>query len=69
MSAVTSGARLGCPAMPPTIEPEPSEDEREAILAALAAAPKTDSGWAAAALLEGVEGDELDPYLFPARRR
>ena len=55
--------------MPPTIEPEPSEDEREAILAALAAAPKTDSGWAAAALLEGVEGDELDPYLFPARLR
>jgi hypothetical protein len=47
--------------MRPTIEPEPTEDEREAILAALAAAPGDDAGWSAAALLEGVEGDELDP--------
>ena len=47
--------------MTPTIEPEPTEDEREAILAALAAASGEEAGWPAAALLEGVEGDELDP--------
>ena len=47
--------------MTPTIEPEPSEDEREAILAALAEPPAGDAGWAAAALREGVEDDELDP--------
>ena len=47
--------------MTPTIEPEPSEDEREAILAALAEPPAADAGWAAAALREGVEDDELDP--------
>ena len=43
------------------VEPEPSEEEREAILAALK--PSTgaaDGGWAAAALLEGVEEEELD---------
>ena len=61
MSGVTSGARLGYAPMPPTIEPEPTEDEREAILTALAAVPGAASGWAAAALSEGVEGDELDP--------
>ena len=48
--------------MTPTIDPEPNEDEREAILAALAEAPPAgDEGWAAAALREGVEDDELDP--------
>ena len=47
--------------MTPTIEPEPNEEERQAILAALAEAPDSDEGWAAAALREGVEGDELDP--------
>ena len=43
--------------MPATIEPDPPEEEREAILAALRAPGETDEGWAAAALLEGVEGD------------
>ena len=43
------------------IEPEPNEEEREAILAALTEAPAGDEGWAAAALREGVEVDELDP--------
>lgn len=47
--------------MPPTIEPEPTKDEREAILAALAEPAAGDAGWAAAALREGVEDDELDP--------
>ena len=47
--------------MPPTIEPEPTEDVREAILAALADASRTDSGWAAAALAEAVGDDEPDP--------
>jgi hypothetical protein len=47
--------------MTPTIEPEPNEEEREAILAALAEGPAGDEGWAAAALREGVEGDQLDP--------
>ena len=48
--------------MTPTIEPEPNEDEREAILAALAeASAGGDEGWAAAALRAGVEDDELDP--------
>ena len=44
-----------------TIEPEPSEAEREAILAALARPVERDSGWAETALLEGVEEVELDP--------
>jgi hypothetical protein len=44
-----------------TIEPEPSEAVREAILGALAEPETTDPGWAAAALLEGVEDAELDP--------
>ena len=47
--------------MTPTIEPEPNDDEREAILAALAEPPAGAAGWAAAALREGVEDDELDP--------
>ena len=44
-----------------TIEPEPSEAEREAILAALARPVEQDSRWAETALLEGVEGVEPDP--------
>ena len=47
--------------MPPTIEPEPSDEEREAILAALGGAHEDDAGWSAAALLEGVEDGESDP--------
>ncbi len=47
--------------MPATIEPEPPEEEREAILAALARPTEQDGGWAEAALLEGVEDGELDP--------
>ena len=47
--------------MRPTIEPEPDEDERAAILAALAASPDTASAWAAAALREGVDEDEPEP--------
>jgi hypothetical protein len=44
-----------------TIEPTPTEEEREAILAALSAIDEApDGGWAAAALLEGVEEDELE---------
>jgi len=43
-----------------TIEPEPTEEEREAILAALPGAAQAGQGWEAAALLEGVEG-EPDP--------
>jgi len=45
-----------------TIEPEPSDLEREAILAALAKpAVAGPSEWATASLLEGVEGSEPDP--------
>ena len=45
-----------------TIEPEPSEAEREAILAAVGTpADPAPSGWAEAALLEGVESGEPDP--------
>ncbi len=47
--------------MSATIEPEPAEDEREAILAALAAPAESTGEWADAALTEGVEGGELDP--------
>ena len=47
--------------MSPTIEPEPTEEEREAIVAALAGPSAQDSGWAEAALAEGVEDGELDP--------
>ena len=44
-----------------TIEPEPSEEERDAILTALAGPAPTAPGWAEAALLEGVDDGELDP--------
>ena len=45
-----------------TIEPEPSEAEREAIVSALAEREVAGLGeWAKAALIEGVEGDEPDP--------
>ena len=44
-----------------TIEPEPTEAEREAILAALARPTSGEEGWATAALAEGVEEGELDP--------
>lgn len=48
--------------MPVTIEPEPPEQEREAIVAALAARDGDDLGeWGLAALAEGVEEAELDP--------
>ena len=47
--------------MSATIEPEPAEEEREAIVAALAGPAASDPGWAEAALLEGVEDGELDP--------
>jgi hypothetical protein len=43
------------------IDPEPPEEEREAILAALDRPVSAGSGWAAAALLEGVEEGERDP--------
>ena len=46
--------------MSATIQPEPPEEEREAILAALRASQEADEGWSAAALLEAVES-ELDP--------
>ena len=47
--------------MTPTIEPEPPDEEREAIVAALAGPADPDDGWASAALLEGVEDGDLDP--------
>ena len=48
--------------MPVTIEPEPPEQEREAIVAALARGEADDlGGWSQAALAEGVEEPELDP--------
>jgi hypothetical protein len=44
------------------VQPEPSEEEHGAILAALgAAAGDEEDGWSAAALLEGVEEAELEP--------
>jgi hypothetical protein len=47
--------------MPVTIDPEPSEPEREAIVVAIAAGRVGDLGaWESAALAEGVE-EELDP--------
>ena len=61
MCGVTNGVQLGYEPMSATIEPEPSEAEREAILAALARPTEQDGGWAEAALLEGVEDGELDP--------
>ena len=48
--------------VPIAIEPEPPEQEREAIVAALAAGEEEDpGGWSEAALAEGVEDAELDP--------
>jgi hypothetical protein len=46
-----------------TIEPEPSDSEREAILALLGAegAEPSPGEWAEAGLLEGVENGGLDP--------
>jgi hypothetical protein len=54
--------RCGLLLMAATIEPEPSDGEREAILAALdEASEPAVAEWAEAALLEGVESGELDP--------
>ena len=48
--------------MSATIEPEPSEAEREAILAALGSDhERAPAAWTEAALLEGVETGEPDP--------
>ena len=48
--------------MSATIEPEPSDAEREAILSVLGAPLEPRLGeWAEAALLEGVESGEPDP--------
>ena len=45
-----------------TIVPEPSDDEREVILAALGAPAEARLGeWAETALLDGAEGGESDP--------
>jgi hypothetical protein len=48
--------------VPIVIEPEPPEQEREAIVAALGRGDEDDlGGWSLAALAEGVEEAELDP--------
>jgi hypothetical protein len=47
--------------MTTAIEPEPTDEEREAILAALRGTVPDEPGWSAAALREGVADDELDP--------
>jgi hypothetical protein len=48
--------------MSATIEPEPSDAEREAILSVLGAPLEPRLGeWAETALVEGVEKDEVDP--------
>ena len=44
--------------MAAAIDPEPSEEVREAILAALADASDEPSAWGETALAEGVEGGE-----------
>lgn len=44
-----------------TIDPEPPEQEREAIAAALAAEEVDVGGWSQAALVDGVEEAGLDP--------
>ena len=45
-----------------TIEPEPPDQEREAIVAAIARGEGDDLGsWSQAALVEGVEEADLDP--------
>ena len=47
--------------MPVTIEPEPPEQEREAIIAALAGGTSEElSGWSQAALAEGAGVEESD---------
>ena len=61
MCRVTSGAPGYASPMAATIEPEPTAEEREAILAALARPASVEDGWASAALVEGVEEGELDP--------
>ena len=43
------------------IDPEPSGEEREAILSVLAADDDERSGWAEAALTEAVESDASEP--------
>jgi hypothetical protein len=44
------------------VHPVPSDEEREAILAALGApVDGEEDGWSATALLEGVEEAELEP--------
>jgi hypothetical protein len=58
--AVTKGS--GYPStVPVTIEPEPPEQEREAIVAALAGERHDLGDWSQAALAEGVEEVDLDP--------
>ncbi len=48
--------------MTATIEPEPTDSEREAILSALAeTAREPTGGWAESGLAEGVEEIALDP--------
>jgi hypothetical protein len=47
--------------VPVTIEPEPPEQEREAIVAALAGEGHDLGDWSHAALAEGVEKVDLDP--------
>ncbi len=47
--------------MSASFEPEPSEAEQEAILAALCRAEEVAGEWAEAALLEGVESVEPLP--------
>jgi hypothetical protein len=48
--------------VPVTIKPEPPEEEREAIVAALAGGEGDDlGGWSQAALAEGVEEADLEP--------
>jgi hypothetical protein len=47
--------------VPIAIDPEPPEQEREAIVAALAPEEVDVGGWSQAALVDGVEEAELDP--------
>lgn len=61
MFAVTRPRAIELEAVTATIEPEPPEEEREAILAALSEPAPGGGEWAAAALLEGVEESEPDP--------
>ena len=60
--ASDKAAWRGFRSVPVTIEPEPPEDEREAIVAALAEGQEAGLGaWELAALADGIEEDELDP--------